>query len=93
MKLSKVLENKVKEIILSNNGKSSLNNPVIIKHKTYIGYNYDKNEHEYAMYEWKIKEVLRDGKKGVVYVSDGINQWRPSELSDAECEAIMKEIA
>lgn len=93
MKASKALEIKVKEVISSNNGELSLRNPVIIKSETYVGYNYDKKEHEYVMLDWKIKEVLRQGKKGVVYVSDGINIWRPSELSDAECEAIMKEIA
>lgn len=93
MKASKELEKRVKEVITNNNGEYPLKNAVTIKSRQYTGFNYETNEHEYVMLEWSIRKVLRDGKKGVVYVSDGINQWRPSELSDCECEAIMREIA
>lgn len=93
MKASKVLEIRVKEVIANNNGSYPLKNAVTIKSKQSTGFNYEANEHEYATSCWSIKEVVRCGRKGIVYVSDGINQWRPSNLSEAECEAIMKEIA
>lgn len=93
MKASKSLEITVKNIITNNESEHKLNHPVTVKIKQYIGFNYNTNEHEYVMLDWHITEVLRSGKRGVVFVSDGINQWRPSELSDSECEAIMKELA
>ena len=93
MKASKSLDTRIKEVITNNNGECPLKNAVTIKSRQYVGFNYDTNEHEYVMLYWSIKEVVRCGKRGVVYVSDGINQWRPSELSESECEAIMKEIA
>ncbi len=93
MKASKVLEARIKEVIDNNDGEYPLKNAVIIKSRQYTGFNYDTNEHEYVLLDWSIKEVLRCGKRGVAYVSDGINQWRPSELSESECQAIMREIA
>ena len=93
MKASKLLEIKVKTVILNNDGGRLLNNPVTIKSKQYTGFNYDTKQHEYVILDWVIKEVIRYGKRGIVYVSDGINMWRPSELSESECEAIIKEIA
>lgn len=92
MKASKKLEKIVKEVITNNNGEFSLRNTVTIKSEQYTGFNYETNEHEYVILEWSIRKVLRDGKRGVVYVSDGINYWRPSKLSDSECEAIIREI-
>lgn len=92
MKASKELEKRVKEVIIDNNGKCSLKNAVTIKLKQSIGFNYETKEHDYTILDWSIIEVLRCGKKGVVYVSDGINQWRPSKLSHLECEAIIREI-
>ena len=93
MKASKELEKRVKEVIIDNNGEYSLRNAVTIKLNQSVGFNYETKEQKYTMLDWSIIEVLRCGKRGVVYVSDGINQWRPSELSDSECEAIMREIA
>lgn len=92
MKASKELEKKVKEVVVANNGKYSLKNAVIIKSEQYTGFNYKTKEHECVMLDWSITKVLRCDKRGVVYVSDGINYWRPSELSDSECKAIIREI-
>lgn len=93
MKASKVLETRIKELITDNDGEYLLKNAVTIKSRQYTGFNYDTNKHEYVLLDWSIKQVLRCGKRGVAYVSDGINQWRPSELSESECEAIMREIS
>ena len=92
MKASKRLEEKVKELIVSFDGYIVLKNPVSVVLKTYIGYNYDTNEHEYVNRTWEIVEAMRYGKKGVVYVSDRINMWRPSELSETDCEKIINEL-
>lgn len=92
MKTSKILETKVKNLITSFDGCLALKKPVSVVLKTYIGYNYDTNKHEYVDRTWEVVEVVRYGKKGVVYVSDRINMWRPSELSEADCEKIINEL-
>lgn len=92
MKAGKILETKVKELIVPFDGCRKLINPVPVILKTYIGYNYDKKEHKYIDSVFNIVEIMRYGKKGVVYVSDGINMWRPSELSESDCEKIINEL-
>lgn len=62
--------------------------PIKVMLKSYIGYNYDKKEHEYTDREFKITSVYRTGKKGVVYLSDEINKFSPRELKEEDLDVI-----
>lgn len=59
MKAGKILETKVKELIVPFDGCRKLINPVPVILKTYIGYNYDKKEHEYIDSVFNIVEIMR----------------------------------
>lgn len=62
--------------------------PIKVILKSYIGYNYDKKEHEYTDREFKITSVYRTGKKGVVYLSDEINKFSPKEFKEEDLDTI-----
>lgn len=62
--------------------------PIKVILKSYIGYNYDKKEHEYTDREFKITSVYRTGKKGVVYLSDEFNKFSPKEFKEEDLDAI-----
>lgn len=62
--------------------------PIKVMLKSYIGYNYDKKEHEYTDREFKITSVYRTGKKGVVYLSDEFNKFSPKEFKEEDLDTI-----
>ena len=74
--------------LISINGEVRTKMPIKAILKSYIGYNYDTKEHEYIDREFKITSVYRTGKKGVVYLSDGINRFSPNKFKEEDLNMI-----